>query len=208
MQLKHNVVLDLYFVYRARLHSLIWCIGSQFVLIIMVIILLTFERNKKGISNRGKWGCCRKSICGSADGKRVRELHRASSFGLLLKTNQMVCLHPKSVLSWGSLCALNSQWINNKDFQAPEELRASIFFTRIACLLEIGSDSLSAWPLPLELAAQAYWCQVHRRYPSSTPSILSWEHFSAETSEGTAWLWKADSVLASQTFFTAWPIFK
>lgn len=54
MQLKHNVVLDLYFVYRATLRSLIWCIGSQFVMIIMVIILLTFERNKKGISNRGK----------------------------------------------------------------------------------------------------------------------------------------------------------
>lgn len=71
MQLNHDVVLDLYFVYRARLYSLIWCIGSQFIMIIMVIILLTFERNKEGIRSRGKRGCCRKSICDSADGKSM-----------------------------------------------------------------------------------------------------------------------------------------
>lgn len=66
-------VLELYFVYRARLYSLIWCIGSQFIMIIMVIIFLTFERNKEGIRNRGKRGCCRKKICDSANGKNTKK---------------------------------------------------------------------------------------------------------------------------------------
>jgi len=77
MQLKHDVVSDLYFVYRDRLSSLIWCTGSQLIMIIIVVILLAFERNKEGISNRGKRGCCRKSICDSAEGKRMLALKSA-----------------------------------------------------------------------------------------------------------------------------------
>lgn len=151
MQLKHNVVLDLYFVYRPRLYSFIWCLGSQFIMIIMVIILLTFERNKEGISNRGKWGCCRKRhlwTCASADGKRVLALQSACIFGLLLKKeSKWFAPTPKYVLSLGSLLELNSQRIKNKDFQAPGVLRASTFFCQ-NCLLRSDRVRFSAGLTP------------------------------------------------------------
>lgn len=61
---------------------------AQLIMTIMVLILLTFQQNKEGRGNKGKCGCCRKSICDSADGKRL--LARESAF-----KNLSILCHPK-----------------------------------------------------------------------------------------------------------------